>query len=292
MKQRWLPEFDYPDVDEAQPGLTTGDVGADTDESLLAPVLPGQRQLFTAERELIGQLEAALASGQFEDARRCRDALVGLEGPSSGTRDLTALDTVGDQGFWQRPLAVVLSEWLDLDSHLVDLPYLRQLIHDGALSRLLELYRPAELVRAEPSLLARLTNRLGATVVDDGIVAPDTARLVRDALLDGCETAPGDFDDDRLVDLLAEDQRPIWLACLGALRHLWPVPPAGPAELTLACSPIPDDEDERGREFWVCLQCAIACGRDEPTAVAARKRMKLLHPDMHALFMRDGVVRE
>jgi hypothetical protein len=53
-----------------------------------------------------------------------------------------------------------------------------------------------------------------------------------------------------------------------------------------------EDEDERGHQFWACLQRTVSCGRDDPAAVAARKRMKLLQPDMHALFMRDGVRRE
>jgi hypothetical protein len=117
------------------------------------------------------------------------------------------------------------------------------------------------------------------------------AALLRDALLEGCEPAPGDFDDDRLVDLLAEDYGPVWLACLGALRHLWPVPPADASELA-PCVVDSQDDDERGREFWACLRRTVSCGRDDPAAVAARKRMKQLDPDMHALFMRVGVGRE
>jgi hypothetical protein len=121
--------------------------------------------------------------------------------------------------------------------------------------------------------------------VEDPLPAPGVARL------GGCEPAPGDFDDDRLVDLLAENFGPVWLACLGALRHLWPVPPAELSELAPSVVDSQDD-DERERQFWACLRRTVSCGRDDPAAVAARKRMKQLDPDMRALFMRDGVRRE
>ena len=292
MKQRWLPEFDYPDVDESRSELVAADAGDETGGSLAAAVLPGQPELFTAERELVGQIEAALASGRFEDARRYRDALVALEGPSTRTCDMAALDVVGDAGFWDRPLPVVLNDWLTLHRDLETLPNLQRLICDGGMSRLLDRHGPTELVRAAPAMLAPLTNRLCAAVGADEDIPGDAATLVRDALLDGCSPAPEDFDADRLVDLLAEDHRPVWLACLGALRHLWPVPPADPSELTTPMATNAEDEDERGRQFWACLRRTVSCGRDDPAAVAARRRMRQLHPDMHARFMRDGVRRE
>ena len=52
------------------------------------------------------------------------------------------------------------------------------------------------------------------------------------------------------------------------------------------------DDDERGRQFWACLQHTVSCSRDDPAAVAPRKRMKQLDADMHALYMRDGVRRD
>ncbi len=159
MKQRWLPEFDYPDVDAPQPELVTAGVADEEREAPFAEVLPGQRGLFTAERELVGQIEAALASGRFADARRHRDALVALEGPSARTRELGTLEVVGDAGFWDRPQPVVLDEWLTLHRHLDALPNFRRLICDGGLSRLLERHAPTELVQAAPAMLAPLTNR-------------------------------------------------------------------------------------------------------------------------------------
>jgi hypothetical protein len=289
MKQRWLPAFDYPDADAPEPELVTADVAEETSEPLRPAVVPGQRGLFTAERELVGQLEAALASGRFEDARRHRDRLVALEGPSTRTRDVGVLDAVGDAGFWDRPVPVVLGDWLTLHRQLDAFPSLRRLLCDGGLSRLLERHGPTELVRAAPAMLAPLTNRLCAAEGADESIPAEAAMLLRDALLDGCDPAPGDFDDDRLVDLLAEDYRPVWLACLGALRHLWPVPPADPSEPTGPFASDAEDQDERGRQFWACLRRMVSCGRDDPAAVAARTRMKQLDAGMHALFMRDGV---
>lgn len=140
-------------------------------------------------------------------------------------------------------------------------------------------------------MLAPLINRLCAAASADERLAAEAAALLRDVLLGGGEPAPGDFDDARIVDLLAENHRPVWLACLGALRQLWPVPPADLSELAPVVADSQDD-DERGREFWTCLRYTVSCGRDDPTAVAARKRMKQLDADMHALFMRDGVRRE
>lgn len=291
MKQRWLPEFDYPDVDAPDSDLDDAGVVDHESEATVAEVLPGQRGLFTAERELVGLIEVALASGRFEDARRHRDALVALEGPSTRIPELGTLDVVGDVGFWDRPLPVVVSQWLTLHRHLDLLPHLRRLICEGGLSRLLERHTPTELVKAAPSMLAPLTNRLCAAAGSDERLPAEAAALLRDALLDGCEPAPGDFDDDRLVDLLAENRGPVWLACLGALRRLWPVPAADLSESAPGAADFQDD-DERGREFWACLRRAVSCGRDHPAAVAARKRMKQLDADMHALFMRGGVRRE
>ena len=291
MKQRWLPEFDYPDVDALQSELVTAGVADEESEATFAEVLPGQQGLFTAERELIGLIEAALASGRFEDARRHRDALVALEEPSTSTPEWGTLDVVGDAGFWDRPLPVVLNEWLSLYRHLDALPNLGRLICDGGLSRLLEHHAPAELVRAAPDMLAPLTNRLCAAAGPDEPLPAEAAALLRDALLGGCQPPPGDFDDDRLVDLLAENHGPVWLACLGALRHLWPVPPADLSEPAPLVADTKDD-DERGRQFWTCLRRTVSCGRDDPAAVAARKRIKQLDAGMHALFMRNGVRRE
>lgn len=289
MKQRWLPEFDYPDVETRESALDTTGSADEGSKPISAEVLPGQLGLLTAERELVGQIEAALANGRFEDARRHRDALVALEGPSTGTRELANLDVIGDADFWNRPLPIVVSQWLSLHRQFSVLPHLQRLIGDGGLARLLERHEPAELVQAAPAMLAPITNRLCRAAGPEERLPAEAAALLRDALLGGFEPAPGDYDDDRIVDLLAENHGPEWLACLGALRQLWPVPPLDSSDLSGA---VVDSQDEHGLEFWTCLRHTVSCGRDDSAAVAARKRMKQLDADMHALFMRAGVRRE
>jgi hypothetical protein len=64
MKQRWLPGFNYPDVDSPEPDPDTAGGVHEEREAALAEVLPGQRGLFTFERELVGLIEAALADGR------------------------------------------------------------------------------------------------------------------------------------------------------------------------------------------------------------------------------------
>jgi len=112
-------------------------------------------------------------------------------GPSTRTCDMAALDVVGDAGFWDRPLPVVLNDWLALHRHLEALPNLQRLICDGGMSRLLDRHGPTELVQAAPAMFAPLTNRLGAAVGADEGLPVDAATLVRNALLDGCGPAPG-----------------------------------------------------------------------------------------------------
>jgi hypothetical protein len=293
MKQRWLPEFDCPDVEQPRVEADSTDGGqSGVPES--AGVLPGQTELFTAERELIGQIEAALASGRFEDARLYRDALTVIEGASAGLPDLAALDVIGEARFWDRALPAVLSDWLALDQTLKTPPNFGRLMCDGGLSRLTERYAAAEIVAAAPTMLATLTNRICMAAGENGDLPPDATKLVRDALLDGRELVPDAFTDDRIIDVLAEDCRPVWLACMGALRNLWPVPPVDPFALNAitATDEESNDEDERALQFWACLRRTVSYGRDHPEAVASRMRMKRLHPDMHALFMRRGVRRE
>jgi hypothetical protein len=70
------------------------------------------------------------------------------------------------------------------------------------------------------------------------------------------------------------------------------VPPADAASEWAPMTGDCQDDDERGRQFWACLQRTVSCSRDAPAAVAARKRMKQLNADMHSLLMRTGVQRE
>ena len=90
---------------------------------------------------------------------------------------------------------------------------------DGGLSRLTERYIAAKIVAAALTMLATLTNRTCMAAGESGDLPPDATKLVWDALLGGRELVPDAFADDRIINVLAEDCRPAWLACLGALRE-------------------------------------------------------------------------
>ena len=139
MKQRWLLEFDYPDVEQPREEADSTD-GGQSGAPESACEFPGQTELFTAEHELIGQIEAALASGRFEDARLHRDALTATGAVSAG------------------------------------LPNLGRLMCDGGLSRLTERYTAAKTVAAAPTMLATLTNRTCMAADIDEVWSRDRVR--------------------------------------------------------------------------------------------------------------------
>ncbi len=111
-----------------------------------------------------------------------------------------------------------------------------------------------------------------------------------------------DLEDEALSDLLSEDLPPRWLACLGGLRRLWPLPRPEPHEVAAferemrASDPLepldPLDDDERALSFWRCL-CVARLGNsvDERLLQEARKRMKRLNPELHGEYMGGLVVR-
>jgi len=125
-------------------------------------------------------------------------------------------------------------------------------------------------------LLSSLSSR---DVVCD---ASQAGHLPRDALLAGIKSALGDFDDPAFVDLLAEAPAPQWLACMGALCQIWPVSAANGCVLMLPLPAVPEDDQERGLQFWHCLQRVVSGAPDDMVAVEARKRMKLLDSGLHA----------
>lgn len=150
------------------------------------------------------------------------------------------------------------------------------------------------------TLLARFAGRRDLDIVgaDDVLLADafvarlregraDLARLLaRDALLAGRALEPDAFADTLVRDVLREDLSPEWLACLGAIRGAWPTPmpvlDASRDEVTTE-----DDETARAHEAWRCLSVALRVREMPPDAViAARKRLRELHSELHAQLMR------
>jgi hypothetical protein len=289
MKQRWLPGFDGLEVEEPT-ALESDGAGAPTNpEPIPVPVLPGQFVLFTAERELLGLLESALLDGRFEDARGLRDALSARRGPSRDTSELALLDQLGWPAFWTQPVHVCIDRWLELETGWTARPAARAQVRDGVLRRLVRAHGAAALVRAWPSLLPAIVNFLGKGLTDE----EHAGALLRDALAAGLIAPSGDFDDPRFVDLLAENRPPTWLACVGALHRVWPVPGLSADELALALPAVPqENDDERGAQFWLCMRMTVSHARDSAAAGEARKRMRLLDAALHGQFMRQGIARE
>lgn len=113
--------------------------------------------------------------------------------------------------------------------------------------------------------------------------------MIRDALLTGFRLEPlGLRWDQALADLLAEDEEPPWLACLGVIRRLWPTPRLMPEDIGALSGPFvePASGEQAALAFWSCLR--VAEDRDCPEGALheARRRMKRLRPEFHALHMR------
>ena len=98
--------------------------------------------------------------------------------------------------------------------------------------------------------------------------------------------------DAPIADLLAENETPRWLACLGLIRRLWPTPPATSGDLDALQAPfeIPGSTDAAAEAFWSCLRVAVDDECPEGALHEARRRMKALRPARHALFMRRARV--
>lgn len=239
-----------------------------------------QLGLFADRAVLSRELEAAITSGRFEEGPMLRARLeedFGLDS-TQGLDPLARLAGVA----WdppQTPLAV----WVDVDRLLAAQPLLRAQVRTGVFSRLLQSHHPEVLLAARPDCLpaiARVLREWPGSSPEDGRRAARS--LVRDSLLAGHPLEALDFRDDApLADLLAEDRDPRWLACLGRIRRLWPsVPPRAPE-----CD---SRVDHPAVAFWDCLRLAESAECPDELRQQARRRMKQLDPELHALFMRHA----
>lgn len=266
--------------DSAEPGAGSPRVTDDRQIALFAPAVV-----------LARDIETALAGGRFEEAARLRRVIEETLGRSFETESLRFLDELGGP-VWTRPPREALSLWREIDAALGSRTHLRALVRGGVFARLLELHSPETLVEAAPECLPALALVLGRS--PDASDGRRRARgLVRDALLAGRGLESLDFTYDApLSDVLAEDLPPRWLACLGVIRRLWTAPPAEPDPVPFH-SPVPEglSDDEAAREFWRRLQVAEDATCTDELIHEARRTMKRLHPELHALYMRRAVVR-
>lgn len=273
-------------ANESTPGDPNGPASGD---AFTAGTDTGQIDLFADRAVLARDLDDALNGGRFEEARRLRSALEETYGPSAQARDLAFLDRLAGD-LWERPPAEALSVWAEIDRALHERRALRALLREGVFTRLLESRPPEALVEARPDCLPALC----LVLVSGRAARPEEGRrraraLVRDALLAGRPLESLDFRHDAdLAELLAEDEPPRWLASLGVIRRLWPVPRSGGTEPEgfRAAPGEPGSDEEAALNFWDCLTVAETADCPEALLHEARRRMKRLRPDLHALYMR------
>jgi hypothetical protein len=248
-----------------------------------------QIELFAQPVVLGRAMEAALAAGRFELAARLRVVLDETYGPSPRTQALGFLARLG-AAVRDGPLGVPLSAWAEIDAQLAGHTHLRHCLRGGVFARLLATHTPEALVETRPECLPALA----AVLASGREGSPEAGRrrargLVRDALLAGRNLSSLDFEHDEAVaDLLAEDLPPRWLACLGLIRRLWSATPPDEAGLEGFQNTTAEDRlgEEAALEFWRCLQVAETADCPEEMLHEARRSMKGLRPELHALYMR------
>jgi hypothetical protein len=126
-----------------------------------------------------------------------------------------------------------------------------------------------------------------STLPEDG--KRQARRLIRDALLAGLCLEPLSFGwDEPVADLLGEADTPPWLACLGVIRRLWPAGGATKEDIVALSGPMvdPGSSDQAARSFWRCLRASEDRECSQEARQEARRRMKTLRHEWHALYMR------
>jgi hypothetical protein len=256
-----------------------------------APADPRQVNLFADHAVLARDLDAALRGGRFAEAGRIRGLLEETLGASGWTRDLgflEALEAAVCAGSPRDTLAL----WDRIGAGLADRA-LRSRVREGVYARLFESHSPEALAAARPERLPELVHVLAS---QPGVSLEEARargrRLVRDALLAGQSLDSLAFREDAVLsELLAEDLSPRWLACLGVVRRLWPAPTPTPAELAAFRSPAAGAAADEASAFWQCLGVAESASSPEDLLHEARRRMKALQPELHALYMRRALAR-
>ena len=236
------------------------------------PAAPeGQLDLFDDLGLLRRDLEAAVARADFEAAQALRTRITETYG-GRAARPYRFLDDL--EGLWECPAPEALEAWADVEDDIEPQP-VRGRARQAVLTRLVHIHGAASLLAGAPEALPDVVAALVA-----GGDEPAGFALVRDALRAGRDLEPLAFDAPALRDLLAEDLPPRWLACLGAIRRLWPVPQEDRA--TPADDDGDADDDMRADAFWRALGVAQSPAASELERQAARRRLKRLHPELHA----------
>ena len=257
-----------------------------------------QMFLFEDRVLMIGELEDALRGADYRQALEVKDKLEQMYGAGAVPPGLSYLERLGAD-FWERPIepSERLAGWRTIARELEGGGQRFRRARNAFFRRLFLLESPVELIRWDPECVVPVANTLYE--LED---ATEGRKVVRDGLLVGCDIRPLDLEDEALSDLLSEDLAPRWLACLGGLRRLLPLPPLEPEEVaafeleTSASDPRetlkPLEDAEQALSFWRCLRVArLGSSVNERLRQEARKRMKRLNPELHGEYMGGLVVR-
>jgi hypothetical protein len=245
-----------------------------------------QLDLFADVTLLRTALERALAEAEFAEAARLRRVIESEHGATAVPADLGFLEALSACQWESAEPDELLAAWRAAAPRIATGDRRRQ-VADALFLRLARSHSPAQAVGEGFAFLPEV---VGALWRHDHV---EVARsLVRDALLAGHDLDARSVDDGAVRRVLEESMAPEWLAVLGVLRRVWPLPRGGEEHVASVGralrEPPPDGESERALEFWTCLRVAeLRRVLPERSVQAARQRMMALNPDLHGLYMRQ-----
>ncbi len=243
---------------------------------------PEQLSLFEGKVPLVGEIESALADGDYGLARAAYDRLRSTY-PEDGSVAFFEFLSLIPPGVWTAPMRLEerLSVWRTIAArHATGTPFHRA-IRDGFFRRLLRIERASALAVSHAWVAPDVANHLRSA--GDWRAGRE---VVRDVLLAGEQLKPLAFDDGDVSDVLGEEGEPEWLASLGAIRRIWPRLLPKTSDMERLSAPIPAEEREKALDFWFCLSVSgIGTRLPEETRRNAHRRMKQLNPLLHEEFM-------
>ena len=240
---------------------------------------PRQLALFSDHAVLSRELEGALQQGEFEHAAEIRLRMGETFGPQAAEAYASLAHLA--VGFRSGLLDGALAGWRAAAEELASRPSLERSVRRAFFRRAAAAWGGKAVAAASPVHLADVVNAMAV----DPRGRSAGRRLVRDALLEGHALLPGGFDDAVVSDLLAENRPPPWLACLGAVRRVWPVTARrerGPGGAPAA----PPAGVGQARRFWYWLEVAESSRSTLEEVYEARRHLKRLDEELHALYMR------
>ena len=256
---------------------------SDASTSASRPFVRGQGDLFEDRPALIeGDILRALESGDFENAQRLLadhlDELAAFD-------QMRVLSTLPwrSAGFGHWPPEALADSWELMVASLRDYPAALAAVNRGMVITIRTAGMLSATLDRHPVLVPHAANALDSRNQDEALLARE---LVRDALVRGDEVDPGPIRDALVSDLLAENEAPRWLACLGVIRRLWHPRRYSSSDIQewRASAQFADANEDKASGFWGCL-CVEWSTTEKPTLEEARRRMKFLRADWHEAWM-------